>query len=250
MTTIVESPQLAIGVTLAFNSIGWDSQNILFNLADAILGTEHRHREPGRDDRVGRRTRRSRPRGAVSVTATSVASIVAHVETRRDVDRAVHDRRRAGHGDRRRRRDEPAVDEGAGLDRGRAERHRRERAASRSPRRTARRSSRTSSRRRSRSASASTAARRSPSASRSRATSSTTTSTAFIDTVPVVTATDGSVDVSVERVVRRSRRPRRAMAITVALSASKSALAFSRRRRDRGQPDHRQGERLGRPAAR
>ena len=80
MTTIVESPQLAIGATLAFNSIGWDSQNILFNLADAVLGLGIGDENPavtiatvtGSTIDAG---------GAISVTATSLASIVATVET-------------------------------------------------------------------------------------------------------------------------------------------------------------------------
>ena len=81
MTTIVESPQLAIGATLAFNSIGWDSQNILFNLADAVLGLGI-----GDENPAVRRSPRSPARtidagGAISVTATSLASIVATVET-------------------------------------------------------------------------------------------------------------------------------------------------------------------------
>ena len=34
----IESAGEGAGVTLAFNSIGWKSQNILFNLIDTILG--------------------------------------------------------------------------------------------------------------------------------------------------------------------------------------------------------------------
>ncbi|HEY3483844.1 MAG TPA: hypothetical protein VGK49_00615, partial [Ilumatobacteraceae bacterium] len=76
MTTIVESPQLAIGVTLAFNSVGWDSQNILFNIADAILGLGIADENPALTiAAVSGSTLRAA--GAISVTATSTASIVA-----------------------------------------------------------------------------------------------------------------------------------------------------------------------------
>ena len=92
MTTIVESPELAIGVTLAFNSIGWDSQNILFNLADAVLGLGIGDENPaltiaivtGHDDLGVRRDRgdgdapppRSRPIVETSATTFS-ASLTA-----------------------------------------------------------------------------------------------------------------------------------------------------------------------------
>ena len=36
----------AIGVTLAFNTIGWESQNILFNAIDALLGTSIGDEQP------------------------------------------------------------------------------------------------------------------------------------------------------------------------------------------------------------
>ena len=67
MKTIVESPELAIGATLAFNSIGWDSQNILFNLADARarLG-------------IGDRTRRSRSRPSAARRSSRAAAIFGH----------------------------------------------------------------------------------------------------------------------------------------------------------------------------
>ena len=80
MKTIVESPSLAIGATLAFNSIGWDSQNILFNLGNALLGlnpgTENAAKTiakvTGSTISVG---------GSIAVTANSLASITAVVET-------------------------------------------------------------------------------------------------------------------------------------------------------------------------
>jgi len=38
VTSSVYSGDEAVGITLAFNSVGWESQNILFNTIDAILG--------------------------------------------------------------------------------------------------------------------------------------------------------------------------------------------------------------------
>jgi hypothetical protein len=80
MSTHVFSPQLAIGVTLAFNSIGWDSQNILFKLVDAIAGTSIGDENPARTIASVTRTTITAS-GAISVTATSHASIVATVDS-------------------------------------------------------------------------------------------------------------------------------------------------------------------------
>src|SRR4029079_7577411 len=72
MTTLVESPELSIGVTLAFNSIGWDSQNILFNLADAVLGLGIGDQHPAQTIARGVRTTIVAS-GKISVTAKSLA---------------------------------------------------------------------------------------------------------------------------------------------------------------------------------
>ena len=80
MKTIVESPSLAIGATLAFNSIGWDSQNILFNLGNALLGLN-----PGTENAAKTIAKVTGTTisagGSIAVTANSLASITAVVET-------------------------------------------------------------------------------------------------------------------------------------------------------------------------
>ncbi|MCY2987231.1 MAG: hypothetical protein NTY19_05100, partial [Planctomycetota bacterium] len=45
-TAVMESSGTAVGVTLAFNSIGWKSQNILFGAIDALLGTSIGDEQP------------------------------------------------------------------------------------------------------------------------------------------------------------------------------------------------------------
>jgi hypothetical protein len=40
ITSKTESANLSVGVVLAFNRVGWDSQNILYNIADAIVGRQ------------------------------------------------------------------------------------------------------------------------------------------------------------------------------------------------------------------
>ena len=74
------SKGVSVGVTLAFNSIGWDSQNILFNLADALFGTSIGTERPATTIAAVRRTTLSAA-GAIGVTARSAATIAATVET-------------------------------------------------------------------------------------------------------------------------------------------------------------------------
>ena len=78
ITSTTTSNGVSVGVTLAFNTVGWSSQNILFNIADAIAGDLIGHTIPvkatatisgstisagQRAEGDGRhRTRRSRPR--------------------------------------------------------------------------------------------------------------------------------------------------------------------------------------------
>ncbi len=70
----------AVGVTLAFNTVGWDAQNILFNTVDALTGTNIGTETPaetkaylsGTDIHAG---------GGVSVSATSNASINASIDS-------------------------------------------------------------------------------------------------------------------------------------------------------------------------
>ena len=40
------SNNIAVGATLAFNTIGWEPQNLLFDSIDALAGYGHRHRTP------------------------------------------------------------------------------------------------------------------------------------------------------------------------------------------------------------
>ena len=72
----------AIGATLAFNSVGYNAQNILFNLADAIAGTSIGTANPGREHpaRVsgstlsGRVRRRPRPASTAEINANVVTA--------------------------------------------------------------------------------------------------------------------------------------------------------------------------------
>ncbi|MFZ0531010.1 MAG: hypothetical protein WAL91_10810, partial [Propionicimonas sp.] len=47
-----QAANAGVGITIAFNSIGWDSQNILFNVADALLGLDIGTPEPARAEAV------------------------------------------------------------------------------------------------------------------------------------------------------------------------------------------------------
>ncbi|TVS11137.1 MAG: hypothetical protein EA424_24230, partial [Planctomycetaceae bacterium] len=70
----------SVGVTLAFNSIGWEAQNFLFNTVDALLGTGIANPNPATVRAMIRGTDVSAA-GAIHVTATSEAVIDASVET-------------------------------------------------------------------------------------------------------------------------------------------------------------------------
>ncbi|HZE04430.1 MAG TPA: hypothetical protein VE127_04350, partial [Solirubrobacteraceae bacterium] len=69
----------AIGATLAFNSVGYDSQNILYNLADAIAGTDIGTRNPV--DSSATVSGSTLSGTSVAITATSTATINADVQT-------------------------------------------------------------------------------------------------------------------------------------------------------------------------
>ncbi|MDA8435110.1 MAG: hypothetical protein M0Z98_03915, partial [Actinomycetales bacterium] len=80
ITSETEAHQVAIGFTVAFNTVGWDSQNILFNLADAILGLDIGNENPvSTSASVGGSTISAG--GGVAVTATTDAFIDAHIGT-------------------------------------------------------------------------------------------------------------------------------------------------------------------------
>ncbi len=73
-----DSNGFSVGVTLAFNSIGWESQNILFNVSDALLGTSIGNQQPA-FTRAAITDSSVESAGKISVTALSDASIDAEV---------------------------------------------------------------------------------------------------------------------------------------------------------------------------
>ncbi|MBT7080925.1 MAG: hypothetical protein HN929_05590, partial [Chloroflexi bacterium] len=76
----VESNGNSIGVTLAFNTIGWESQNILFNAVDAICGTDIGNKSPATVKAWTDNTSISAA-GGVRVEAISDATIDARIES-------------------------------------------------------------------------------------------------------------------------------------------------------------------------
>ena len=95
ITSKTTSKGISVGVTLAFNTIGWDSQNILFNFADAIARARHRRRGPGEDDRRRSPARRSAPAARSRSRPTSHASIDATIHTSAIAIKAPLEERRA-----------------------------------------------------------------------------------------------------------------------------------------------------------
>jgi len=75
----IKSNGYSIGVTLAFNTIGWASQNILFNTIDAIIGTDIGTEIPAETKAYIDNTTVNAA-GGVSVTATATTSIDAVIE--------------------------------------------------------------------------------------------------------------------------------------------------------------------------
>ena len=73
------SGDTAIGIVLAFNTIGWNAQNFLFNTVDALFGTsigsENTSRVLAAADGTSIETA-----GGISVLAESTADIRAHIE--------------------------------------------------------------------------------------------------------------------------------------------------------------------------
>ncbi|WP_373318376.1 beta strand repeat-containing protein, partial [Methylobacterium haplocladii] len=79
----VESSETAVGVTAAFNKIGTSSQNVLFDLSDAILGTDLGTVLQGANTFAATASITGQPinaTGAVSVTAQSKATIKAEIK--------------------------------------------------------------------------------------------------------------------------------------------------------------------------
>ncbi len=71
-----ESNGTSVGVTLAFNSLGWASQNILFNTIDALIGTDIGNEDPARTEAAIVNST-VYANGAVQVGATLDAAIEA-----------------------------------------------------------------------------------------------------------------------------------------------------------------------------
>lgn len=80
VTSRTQAANTGVGITLAFNSIGWDSQNIFFNALDAVAGDVLGDENPAATTaRVTGSTLTAG--GAVSVTATTAAAITSHVKS-------------------------------------------------------------------------------------------------------------------------------------------------------------------------
>ena len=78
ISAVTETAGVGIGITLAFNTIGWGSQNIFFNIADAVAGTDIGTQIPA--ETVASVTGSTIDAGgSVAVTATGASSVVAHI---------------------------------------------------------------------------------------------------------------------------------------------------------------------------
>ena len=78
ITSKTTSNGVSVGATLAFNTIGWDSQNILFNTVDALFGTDIGTETPAQVRAYLEETD-VHAAGAISLSATSNATIDASV---------------------------------------------------------------------------------------------------------------------------------------------------------------------------
>ncbi|MEA5569032.1 DUF4347 domain-containing protein [Anabaena sp. UHCC 0399] len=74
------SKQASVGVTLAFNTIGWKSQNFLFNTVDALFGTNIGDKQPVQVQAYIKNAQ-IQSVGAVSVTTTYGTNVDAQVKT-------------------------------------------------------------------------------------------------------------------------------------------------------------------------
>ncbi|MGC9326117.1 MAG: hypothetical protein ACP5I1_00645, partial [Candidatus Hinthialibacter sp.] len=80
ITSVTQSNGVSVGVTLAFNTIGWDAQNILFNTIDAIIGTKIGDEIPA-EVQAYIQNSDVRASGGVSLSALSDAAISAGTGT-------------------------------------------------------------------------------------------------------------------------------------------------------------------------
>ena len=102
----IESAGEGAGVTLAFNSIGWKSQNFLFNLLDTLLGdpliaNAFGNAAAGAGDRADPQLARRRRSGDVEVSALNESIIQAEVSNKADDHGRRHHRLDAPRGRRR-----------------------------------------------------------------------------------------------------------------------------------------------------
>ncbi|MBU6188741.1 MAG: LEPR-XLL domain-containing protein, partial [Betaproteobacteria bacterium] len=74
-----EAGGTAIGVTLAFNTIGWEAQNVLFATVDALLGTDIGDEQPAGVVTTIRSADLS-AEGAISISAETEESVAANIE--------------------------------------------------------------------------------------------------------------------------------------------------------------------------
>ncbi|MFM8555520.1 MAG: beta strand repeat-containing protein, partial [Betaproteobacteria bacterium] len=74
-----EAGGTAIGVTLAFNTIGWEAQNVLFATVDALLGTDIGDEQPAGVVTTIRGADLT-AEGAISITAETEESVSANIE--------------------------------------------------------------------------------------------------------------------------------------------------------------------------
>ncbi|MBL8812160.1 MAG: hypothetical protein JNM43_18495, partial [Planctomycetaceae bacterium] len=74
----IDSAGVGVGVTLAFNTVGWDAQNFLFNTVDAIAGNVLGTKSPATTKAWTSGTKINAD-GAIKVTATSDAFIDARI---------------------------------------------------------------------------------------------------------------------------------------------------------------------------
>ncbi|MGB4916660.1 MAG: hypothetical protein WBO89_03020, partial [Propionicimonas sp.] len=80
ITSETKATSAGVGVTLAFNTIGWDSQNILFNFADALLGLDIGTQKPAETITLVTGSTISAG-GGIAITAVNHATINAHIAT-------------------------------------------------------------------------------------------------------------------------------------------------------------------------
>ncbi len=81
--TLTNTGDKGVGLNLAFNTVGWEAQNVLFNTADAIIGDPDVIGAFGNEDpaqvRAFIQNTDLNTTGAVSVTADNTASITANI---------------------------------------------------------------------------------------------------------------------------------------------------------------------------